>query len=196
MWSDAPLPLPPVPLPLPLPRRALLAATVVAMASLAACQVAPLYGTGPNATPPGTVAVAPVTTRVAQQVRNALIEDLGRPTAKDPFRLTLRVTTNEASFLRSEQLQRPTRGSVTVVAAYTLKDGDAVIANGTERGSAQFDAPIQLFARQRAVRDAENRAARLAAQRVRLAIAPTLSRGRDPLSVVGADVPAPERDPE
>ena len=185
MWSDTPL-----------SRRVLLAATVAATASLGACQVSPLYGTGPSSVPLGTVAVAPVTTRVAQQVRNVLIEDLGRPTVVDPFRLTLAVTAGEASFLRSEQLDRPTRGSVTVTVTYTLADGDATVAGGTERAEARFDAPIQLFARQRAVRDAENRAARLAAQRVRLAIAPTLARGRDPLSTVGADAPPPERDPE
>ena len=163
---------------------------------LAGCQVAPLYGTGSGAAPQGVVAVAPVQTRIAQQVRNALIEQLGRPSAPDPFTLTLQVSTLNSEFLRDPRTNRITRGEVTVTVRYTLADSSTTIADGTERASAQFDAPIQLFAQQRAVRDAEDRAARVAANRVRLAIAPTLASGRDALSVTTIDRQPPERDPE
>ena len=171
-------------------------AAVAAALVASACQVAPLYGTGGGSIAPGTVAVAEVDTRVAQQVREALIGSLGRPTVVDPLTLTLDARASEASYLRSARLGRATRGSVTVIARYTLSDRGEAIASGTETAVAEFDAPIQLFARQRAIRDAENRAARLAAQRVRLAIAPALARGRNDLSVAGDLAVPPERDPE
>ena len=166
------------------------------MTALGACQLTPLYGTGPVGAEVGTVAVAPVTTRVAQQVRNELIETLGRPRVAEPLVLTLSVSTVDAEFLRSQALNRATRGSARVDVAYALRDGPHTVAQGTERGIAQYDVPTQVFARQRAARDAENRAARLAAQRVRLAIAPTLATGAAPLSAGASIETPPERDPE
>ena len=140
---------------------------------VAACQVAPLYGRG--GTVPGTVYVEPVETRVAQRVRNGLIEELGAPRRADLLRLSLDVTSSIDLTLTDLGSDRATAGVAVVTARYTLLDPDGLlIDDGREVTRAAFDAPLQEFARQRAIRDAENRAAREAATRIRLAIAPDL----------------------
>lgn len=170
------------------------ALALLTASALAGCQVAPLYGTT-GALPVGAVRVEPVTTRVSQEVRNTLIESLGRPAVADPLALSIDAVPTTATFLRDAQTNRATRGSVTVAVRYTLADGQTPIATGTERAIAEFDAPIQLFARQRAVRDAENRAARVAAERVRLAITPALRDRSRPGTVGGEGIaPPPERE--
>lgn len=176
------------------PRRLALTLLLGAALGLSACTVAPVHGTRPGAAPLGLVAVEPVRTRVAQRVRNALIETLGVPTASDPYTLKLDVSSNVRFFLRGVETNRASAGTVTVTAAFTLRAPDGTVQRGRERSRASFDAPLQEFARQRAVRDAEDRAAREAAQRVRLALAPALAGGV--LAVPDITLPdRPERDP-
>ena len=165
---------------------------------LGGCSVAPLYGTdGFGAgTALGRVAVDPASTRVAQQVRERLIRDLGRP---DPgaATLTLNVTNSVETFLTDFETDRASAGTVTVTVAYQLIAADgATVTSGRERARASFDAPLQEFAKQRAIRDAEDRAAREAAARVRLAIAPAVAGLPSPGGVAPVFDTAPERDPE
>ena len=175
-------------------RRAALFALVGAALGLSACTVSPLYGTRPGAVPLGLVSVKEVRTRVAQRVRNALIETLGPPSVAEPFTLTLDVGSRVRFFLTDAETNRTSAGTVTVTAAFSLRAPDGTVQQGRERARASFDAPLQEFARQRAVRDAEDRAAREAAQRVRLAIAPALAGGRvAPSDLVVPE--QPERDP-
>ena len=167
----------------------------VACAALSACTISPVHGTRGGGAPLGLVNVAPVDTRVAQRVRNALIETLGRPTASDPFDLTIEVDNQVRLFLTDFETDRASAGTVTVTVVYTLIAPDGTRSEGRERARASFDAPLQEFARQRAIRDAENRAAREAAQRLRLAIAPVLSgRGAALAPEPSVELP-PERDP-
>ena len=180
--------------------RLALAACLAASTLLAACTVSPVHGrfgggAGAGAQL-GLVAVAPVQTRVAQRVRNALIETLGRPTAPRPFGLTLDVDNRVQLFLTDFETDRASAGTVTVTVAYTLTAPDGTTRTGRERARSSFDAPLQEFARQRAIRDAENRAAREVAQRVRLAILPVLGRDGEALEGVAPLPPTGlERDP-
>ena len=172
-------------------------AVVATAAFLAGCTVAPLYGTGgAGSTAQGRVAVDAVDTRVAQQVRERLIRDLGRP-APGAATLTLDVSNSVELFLTDFETDRASAGTATVTAAYRLiGTGGALVAEGRERARASFDAPLQEFARQRAIRDAEDRAAREAAARIRLAIAPAIANLPSPGGAVPAFNTAPERDPE
>ena len=159
------------------------------LGTLAGCSVSPLRGRGRDIT--GSVAVDPVQTRVAQRVRNGLIEDLGAPREAAANRLSLAVTNRVELFLTDIQNDRETGGTAIVEARYRLLDASGrALAEGSETGRASFDAPLQEFARQRAIRDAENRAAREVAARVRLAIAPVLAGGPAPAVALPGD-PAP-----
>lgn len=69
--------------------------------------------------------------------------------------------------------------SVTVTAVYELKDiaTGASIKRGTSRGTASYDRSNQQFANERARLDAQDRAARIIADDIRLRLASTLLRG-------------------
>ena len=118
--------------------------------------------------------VTPVNTREAQQVRNALLFAMNggelKPDGKYKVKLTVTSTTN----LRSTQVitKAATVGQVQIKAEYLLteKTGNAFVASGTRNAIASFDRKPQSFANQRAERDAVNRAAKDAAQQIRLAL--------------------------
>ena len=167
-------------------------------ALLAGCTVAPLYGTG-GAAPggqTGRLAVEQVDTRVAQVTREALLRDFGRP-QPGAATLTLNVTSAISNFLTDFETNRAFAGTATVTARYKLVGADgATLREGVEKARASFDAPLQEFANQRAIRDAEDRAAREAAARIRLAVAPALAGLAVPTVAEPAVDTAPERDPE
>lgn len=156
----------------------------------AGCTVRPLYGVY-TATLSGTssdlaaelrsVSVKPVTTRYAQEVRNHLIFLLGggeRQPANPTYTLDLGVVSqNEAAaIIQVGNEDQPTAGTVTMVSNYRLTKGGETVATGRRQISASYDAPRQEFAKLRAVRDAENRAARELAELVRLAVAQDIER--------------------
>ena len=173
-------------------------ATILPLAFLLllnACTVAPLYGTGsPGGGALGKVSIEEVDTRVAQRVREALIRDLGRP-RPEAVDLVLDVDNAVELFLTDFESDRASAGTAVVTAAYRLVGADgATLASGRERARASFEAPLQEFARQRAIRDAEDRAAREAAARIRLAIAPALAGLPSPTTPVPERPTGPERD--
>ena len=131
--------------------------------------------------------IDPVETRVAQRVRNGLIEELGVPRTPSALRLTLDISSSVDLSLTDLGSDRATAGAAVVEARYQLSGTDGLlIAEGRERTRASFDAPRQEFARQRAIRDAENRAAREAATQIRLAIAPAIASNDVPTGSVDA----------
>jgi len=71
-----------------------------------------------------------------------------------------------------------TAGTVTVTARYDLVDlkTNETIASGSRDASASYDRTGQVLANNRATRDAENRAAKEAAEALRLAIASHMNR--------------------
>jgi LPS-assembly lipoprotein len=159
---------------------------IVALAGLlpllAACLYRPLYGETElhSAVDLSKVAVAEVDTRVAQQVRNHLIFlfEGGRGGGERSYELHLRVTSNAAQFAAVRNIRDATAGAVTVTVAYELFDPSkgARLSGGSRVASAPFDRTLQSFANERAVIDAENRAAREAAEQLRLAVAADLGR--------------------
>lgn len=163
--------------------RAILMAVVVAV-SLAACTVQPLYGPTPSG---GSVAQAltritidPVDTRVAQELRNKLIFDLtGGAAVRDPiYRLRLVVTSSEIP-LGVTPVESAPAYAVTVATTYSLiaiGSGD-IILRATARGTASYDRVNQVFANVRAKIDAENRAAALVADEIRLRVASATAQG-------------------
>jgi LPS-assembly lipoprotein len=161
------------------------AALLLALAGFAmvvsACTVTPLYSAredGSTGTMPvaGTVGIAPVSDRVAQQVRNRLVflftGGSAEPAAPD-YTVTLTVTRalTAGATVQRPGLYEPTAGVATVTASYMIRDRAGVVkAKGRRVASAAYDRPQQEYAVLRAARDAEDRAAREVAELLRLAI--------------------------
>ncbi|QKC88121.1 hypothetical protein EB230_06450 [Mesorhizobium sp. NZP2234] len=171
-------------------RRVALAGLVGSLALVSACTVRPLYSSAPLTTGSSanaelaSIAIKPVKTRYAQQVRNNLIFGLGRGAGEPASPLySLDLSVSEA--VESSALvqvgtdeDEPTAGSVTLTASYTLTDAKTgvVITVGKRAITSSFDRPRQEFASYRAQIDAENRAARELAEALQLSIAQDLVR--------------------
>ena len=171
-------------------RRVALAGLVGSLALVSACTVRPLYSNAPLSTGStantelASIAIKPVKTRYAQQVRNNLIFGFGRGAgepASPLYSLNLSVTEaveSSALVQVGTDEDEPTAGSVTLTANYTLTDAKsgAVITVGKRSIISSFDRPRQEFASYRAQIDAENRAARELAEALQLSIAQDLVR--------------------
>lgn len=171
-------------------RRIALAGLVGSLALVSACTVRPLYSNAPLSTGASanaelaSIAIKPVKTRYAQQVRNNLIFGFGRGAgepASPLYSLDLSVTEaveSSALVQVGTDEDEPTAGSVTLTANYTLSDmkTGAVITVGKRAITSSFDRPRQEFAAYRAQIDAENRAARELAEALQLSIAQDMVR--------------------
>ncbi|ESX18588.1 MULTISPECIES: LPS assembly lipoprotein LptE [unclassified Mesorhizobium] len=173
-------------------RRAALYGMVASMALVSACTVRPLYSSAPltagstlsASAELASVAVKPVKTRYAQQVRNNLIFAFGQGAGEPPapvYMLDLGVTelVESAAVVQIQTDEdEPTAGTVTLTANYVLTDArtGVVIATGKRSIPSSFDKPTQEFASYRAQLDAENRAARELAEMVSLSVAQDLVR--------------------
>jgi len=173
-------------------RRALLAAGIALAALASACTVRPLYSNAPLS--PGSsasaqatlasIAIKPVDTRYAQQVRNHLTFAFtggGARTATPAYSLDLNVTEaleSAANVQVATDVDQPTAGTVRLTSNYVLTDisTGAVVSRGKRTMAASFDKPQQEFASYRAQLDAENRAARELAALLNLAIAQDLAK--------------------
>ncbi len=158
-------------------------AGTLALAWLQGCTVEPLnasttVSSGAEATPVNSALasteVVQVTTREAQQVRNALLFAMngGQLQPGGKYKVKLTVTSN-TQLLSAQRLTRAsTVGQVQIKADYLLteKEGDAFVASGSRTALTSFDRKPQAFANQRAERDAVNRAAKDVAQQIRLAL--------------------------
>ncbi len=159
---------------------------LAALAVFPACTVRPLYSSAP-ATSGGTatmaeeltsIAIKPVTTREAQQVRNHLMflfyGGAAAP-ASPAYTLALAVSAKvevAASVQLTTEDEEPSAATVVMIARYDLLGTDGTsVASGRRQISSSYDIPRQEFAALRARRDAEDRAARELAELVRLAVA-------------------------
>ena len=158
---------------------------LLAAAALSSCQFQPLYGTSPNvggssSTLLSQIGVDEVETRVGQQVRNHLLFLLngGNEAAEPKYTARLQVSAFERKTAASSTIGGKTAGFVTVTASYSLTEGSAKepISSGSRKASAHFDRTSQIFANQRAVRDAENRAGIEVAEKLRFAFASALRK--------------------
>lgn len=163
---------------------------VVALAALLqACQFQPLYSSDSGTVAGSDLAlsslsVREVDSRVEQQVRNHLIFLVsgGAMPVNPTHEIRIRVASNsrvlaaKVSSAQSNQIGN-TAGSVELTASYEIYDfaSKKIIHRGNRFASAAYDQTSQSFATARAVRDAENRAAREVAEQLRFAIASDLS---------------------
>lgn len=173
-------------------RAVALSGLIAAAGFLSACTARPLYSNAPlsagsqvgAADELASIAIKPVNSRYAQQVRNNLVfaftGGAERP-ANPLYSLDLGVTEriqSAAIIQTSTNEDTPSAGTVTLTGNYTLTDAKTgeKIASGKRSISSSYDRPLQEFASYRAQRDAENRAARELADLLRLAIAQDLAR--------------------
>jgi LPS-assembly lipoprotein len=153
-----------------------------AMMALAACTVQPLYGPSMSgklttATLSG-IAIDEVSTRVAQEVRNTLLYDFATGTSAATYRMTLNVTSAESA-LGVTGVETAPAYAVTVSATYAITSNATgeIVLRGTSRGTASYDRNNQLYANSRAHLDAENRAAVLAADDIRIRLSAAAAKG-------------------
>ncbi len=163
--------------------RGALVASAAAIA-LAACTVQPLYGPTPTGqavvTTVASIGIEPADTRVGQQIRNALIFDLdgGDEPANPLFHMKLIVTSAESA-LGVTPIEAAPSYSLTVSATYEVTSvaTGQIVLRGTSRGTASYDRTNQEYANTRAHLDAEDRAATLAADDIRIRLAAAAAKG-------------------
>ncbi len=157
----------------------------------AGCTARPLYGeVSPTAASTmgtarlASVEIKPAANRVGQDVRNHLIflfgGGAGQPAAP-AYSMDIAVTayaSNTTAISTAQVNLEPTAGFVSVQGTYRLTDTATgqLISSGTRSVQAPYDIPVQNFAAQRAVRDAENRGARELAELLRLVVAQELNK--------------------
>lgn len=165
----------------------------VAAAGLAACTIQPLYApTAAGVSVASSLsrisidAIDPrlgqgVDDRVAQEVRNRLIFGLnggaGQPSAP-AYNMKLTVGVSESA-LGVAPIEAAPAYSVTVAATFevtSVATGKIVLRN-TSRGTASYDRVNQAFANSRARLDAENRAAGLVADDIRIRLSAAAANG-------------------
>jgi LPS-assembly lipoprotein len=155
---------------------------------LSSCQVRPLYAESTGATAKmatvgfsDAVAADGPQRRVGQEVRNQLIfiagHGAGEPT-NPQYMVSLNVSSGTGGVLYLASSDTSQAGRTTVTTSYVIKrvsDGK-VIKAGNRSMVSLVDFPTQEFAKQRAIRDAEDQAAREVAQFVGADIAAALSK--------------------
>ena len=151
--------------------------------AFSACQFRPLHGN--LASPDGNVSnlsgvtVSQVNSRVGQQVRNHLLFLLngGFAQATSTHEARIRVTWTNRQLAAIETNRDSSAGTVTVTVYYDLVEiaSGKITGSGTRQASASYDRTGQVFANRRAERDAEDRAAKEAAESIRLSIAADLA---------------------
>jgi LPS-assembly lipoprotein len=160
------------------------AVALAALVALGGCTIQPLYGTAPSgqavATTIARIGISPVTDRVSQRVRNALIFKLdgGTEPSNPAYTMTLNVTSAQTA-LGVTPIESAPSYSLTVSATYEIKSvaTGKIVLRDTSRGSASYNRTMQEYANQRAELDAENRAAEVAAEDIRLRLAVAAARG-------------------
>ncbi|WP_454748147.1 LPS assembly lipoprotein LptE [Ciceribacter selenitireducens] len=151
-------------------------------ALLASCQVRPLYDdTAATRQNLGAIAYSDADDRVELEVRNQLVfmteGGAGEP-ATPQYRVDLKVESDVRGVLLEQSSDTAAAGRVTVSADYTLERvADATVLKvGHRQAVSLVDFPTQQFAKLRAARDAENRAARELAELIRADLAMVLGR--------------------
>lgn len=158
------------------------------MLGLSACQVQPLYSNNNTLTQNAasipdalkSITIADPQTRLDQLVRNELQFALsGGPerTGVLPYSLDLKTTKSIRSVGISDVDFGPRAFFITITAQYVLKDARKTVpvAQGAQEGTASYDRVDQEFANIRSERDAEKRAAKAAALRLRHALSLALN---------------------
>ena len=157
----------------------LFAGLMAALMALSGCQVRPLYGE--HSGPARSIGISEAHTRVGLLVRNELIFAFGQG-AGEPinpvYTLDLRTIARTEGALPSGGQDEFTAARVVVTGDYRLVESATgeVLATGSRSATALLDLPGQGYARLRAIRDAEDRAAREAAMLLRADISAKLAQ--------------------
>lgn len=165
--------------------------SILGLMAVSACTVEPLHASRPDSQiASGQIGtstrdilaatkVDPVNTRVAQQVRNALLFSMngGRLNPGGQYSLSLNIVSASSNLSINNDSLAPTSARVTITANYKLRDVSTrqIVAAGRRSSFAAYDRTPQSFANERAQRDAENRAAKEVAQQLRLAVAQNIA---------------------
>lgn len=150
--------------------------------SLTGCQVRPLYdNAGLTASHLASIEFSDAGSRVEQVVRNQLIfltSGGAGEAEKADFSVALDVVSAQSKVLLIQSSDTARAAQVTVSGTYRLvrNSDQQILKSGKRSATSLVDLSIQEFANVRAVRDAENRAARELAELIRADIATALSR--------------------
>lgn len=131
--------------------------------SLSACQVRPLYGN--MAGQDRSIAISEPNSRVEQVVRNELVFAFGGGSGEPSnpaYRMDLDVAVRNQGVLSAGANDEFTAARVVVIGKYVVTDAASgqTLFSGERQAVAAVDNPDQEYADVRAIRDAENRAAR------------------------------------
>lgn len=149
---------------------------------LAGCQARPLYQDANGETRGALAAISysEATSRVGLETRNRLLflTSGGKESQTPEYRVELVISGGVEGILLDEAADTPNAGRAAIVGTYTLKriSDDTVVKTGRRTGVALFDYPRQEFAKLRAARDAETRAARELAEFIYADLAMALGR--------------------
>ena len=134
-------------------------------------------GTGPNLRQAmRDVEIARIEGRVGQEIRNDIIFELsggeGNPSGA-PYKLDLQIATNSYNAIIDAQSGLPQTETVGFDVIYKLQDvaNDKFVMTDKAIARVSIDRTHQRYARVRAVRDAENRAAKIVAEQIRARVA-------------------------
>jgi LPS-assembly lipoprotein len=122
------------------------------------------------------VEIAPIEGRVGQQLRNDIIFELsggaGNPVGA-PYRLHLSVASSSFSAIVDPSSGLPQAETIALDVTYRLKDvaNDKFIMTDKAIARVTVDSTNQRYARVRAIREAENRAAQIVSEQIRSRIA-------------------------
>ncbi|WAP70628.1 hypothetical protein [Jiella pelagia] len=173
------------------PSRRLRAAAMLGLAALVAgCTAGPLYGThgvggtdigGAAARLPyaGRIAITEAETRTDQLVRNELLFRLNRgaPVTDPLYELRLSVSGKaRGTIIESEGVSRSVIYIETAQYQLVRLSDRVVVASGERSVTVPYDQTVQLYASQRALKNARQEASKQLAARLELAIAASLSR--------------------
>lgn len=158
-------------------------ALAIALTSiLGGCGFQPLYGenspTSTVASELSSITIAPVKTRIGQQVRNNLISTMRPPGQESPsrFRLELDPTETQRDIFVQPNAE-VTRQNYTLRVRFALYDAGSnkLVHDGSAFSIVSYDRVASEFANVRALRSAESQAARVVSDDIRTALAAYLS---------------------
>ncbi|QRM53628.1 LPS assembly lipoprotein LptE [Sinorhizobium sp. BG8] len=157
-------------------------ATLLLLGVISGCQVRPLYSDGSGMQEVlASIEISEADDRVEQKVRNSLIFLLGGGSgepANPQYRMEMNVSVRDIGVLLDPKDDSPRAGRIVVSADYNLAKADTgeTVRSGRRSAVALVDFPVQEFAKLRATRDAQDRAARELAELIRADIAAALAK--------------------
>jgi LPS-assembly lipoprotein len=154
------------------------------IAALAACTVQPVYGPGPSGKPSAPailahIAIDPAYDRVGQVVRNKLTFALTGGGGGGDARYQMHLTTTWSELpLGLNAIDSAPTYAVTVTVTYEVSKigSNEILVRNTSRGTASYDRVNSAFANTRAQLDAQDRAASVAVDDIRLRLAAVAAR--------------------